>query len=247
MKILVTAGGTIAPIDRVRFISNAFTGKTGAGIAFAAFARGHKVTLLTSHPETALDDAEKFSANPNWELKTYRTVDDLLGEMRDHLLRGSFDAVIHSAAVSDYRSAGVYALADGVKLEPERDAVCSTGPVRFIDRSSGKVKSDEPELWLRLVRAPKLIDLIRTEWNFRGLVVKFKLEVGVADPGLLEIAERSRLQSNADLMVANTLEHLSEWAYIGPQDGRYERVVRQDLPARLIEMVERLGRGRTHG
>ena len=53
MKLLVTAGNTLVPIDSVRGITNVFTGRTGAGIALHAYRRGHHVTLLTSHPETA--------------------------------------------------------------------------------------------------------------------------------------------------------------------------------------------------
>ncbi len=108
------------------------------------------------------------------------------------------------------------------------------------------MKSDEPELWLRLVRAPKLIDLVRADWNFRGLLVKFKLEVGVEDARLLEIAERSRVHSAADLMVANTLEGAGSHAFLGPQGGAYQRVGRGDLAARLLDALETLHRERVH-
>src|SRR5262245_39656429 len=69
MRWLVTAGGTLVPIDRVRAISNGFTGRTGAAIAAEAQRRGHRVTLLTSHPETA----PAFAG----ELRPYSTFDDL--------------------------------------------------------------------------------------------------------------------------------------------------------------------------
>ena len=51
-----------------------------------------------------------------------------------------------------------------------------------------------PELWLRLVRAPKLVDKIRRDWNFRGTLVKFKLEVGISAEQLQEIAEKAKLE-----------------------------------------------------
>jgi hypothetical protein len=51
VKILVTAGNTQTDIDRVRCITNVFSGRTGAQIAAEAFERGHAVSLLTSHPE----------------------------------------------------------------------------------------------------------------------------------------------------------------------------------------------------
>jgi len=97
------------------------------------------------------------------------------------------------------------------------------------------------------VRAPKLIDRIRADWGFRGVLVKFKLEVGVEEAQLLDIAERSRRHSDADLMAANTLEGSREWALLGPVDGKYERVSRAQLPARLVELVEACHRERRHG
>src|SRR5262249_3805242 len=104
-----------------------------------------------------------------------------------------------------------------------------------------------PELWLRLVRTPKLVDLVRSAWGFRGVLVKFKLEVGVSDERLLEIAERSRRHSAADLMAANTLEGASTLAYLGPLEGRDHGVARRELADRLLDAAERLHQERTHG
>jgi phosphopantothenoylcysteine synthetase/decarboxylase len=112
--------------------------------------------------------------------------------------------------------------------------------------AAGKVKSDAAELWLRLERTPKLVDRVRRDWGFAGILVKFKLEVGVSEQRLLEIAERSRVHSAADLMVANTLEGAASWAYLGPLAGKYERLGRRDLAARLLDAVEALHRERSH-
>src|SRR5581483_4470898 len=103
---------------------------------------------------------------------------------------------------------------------------------------------DTPELWLRLVRAPKLVDSVRRDWGFRGVLVKFKLEVGVSQDVLLDVAERSRRQSEADLMVANTLDGAAAWALLGPVGGRYERVSRRQLADRLLDAITELGGGR---
>jgi phosphopantothenate---cysteine ligase (CTP) len=229
MKLLVTAGNTLTPIDQVRGITNVFTGRTGAQIAAAARVRGHAVTLLTSHPET-LADAGGVTVEP---FKTFEELAALL----ERSIRGGFDAIVHCAAVSDYRPAGVYAPAGETRFDPE--ALAWQGePPRLADRAAGKVKSDEPELWLRLVRTPKLIDRFRRDWNFCGVLVKFKLEVGVGDAELLAIAERSRRQSAADLMVANTLEGAAEYAFLGPLAGGYERVERPELAGRLLDAIE---------
>ena len=110
MNILVTAGNTQVAIDRVRCITNIFSGRTGTQIALHCHAHGHAVTLLTSRPEAVAQlratetlPAERFTLHP------YRTFDELQGRMEEVVRHGGMDAVIHCAAVSDYRVAGVYA------------------------------------------------------------------------------------------------------------------------------------------
>jgi phosphopantothenate---cysteine ligase (CTP) len=242
MHLLVTAGNTQVPIDRVRCITNIFTGRTGASIAVEAYRRGHSVHLETSNPDAVTAVAgTAIPDSPRWLCVPYRTFADLQEHLSEFLLGARWDAVIHSAAVSDYRTAGIFAPARGTHFQAEH-ATWHGDPPALIDRAAGKVKSDEPELWLRLVRTPKLVDLIRREWGFRGILVKFKLEVGASESDLLAIAERSRRQSDADLMVANTLEGAAEWAYLGSAVG-YERVARDALPARLLDAIEGLRHG----
>src|SRR5262249_14764229 len=140
MRILVTAGNTQVQIDRVRSITNIFTGRTGARIALEAHGQNHAVTLLTSHPEVVPELAgDRPPTVDRWVMRNYRTYEELEHLMEGEIRPGEYDAVVHCAAVSDYRSAGVY-----------RWEVGSAEPT-LLDRSIGKIKSDEPELWLRLV------------------------------------------------------------------------------------------------
>jgi phosphopantothenoylcysteine synthetase/decarboxylase len=235
MKILIAAGNTLVPIDRVRCITNVFSGRTGASIARRAWERGHAVTLLTSHPEVV-----EIAPPERWAVHRYSAFSDLQELLRTHLTAMDYDAVIQCAAVSDYLAGGVYAAAAGTHFRPDegRWHGAEGAAPALVDRAAGKVKSEEPELWLRLVRAPKLIDCIRRDWGFRGLLVKFKLEVGLSDAQLLAVAEPSRRHSDADLMVANTLESASEWAWLGPLEGQYQRVPRRDLAERLLIALE---------
>jgi phosphopantothenate-cysteine ligase/phosphopantothenoylcysteine decarboxylase/phosphopantothenate--cysteine ligase len=224
MKILVTTGNTQVPIDRVRCISNIFSGRTGARIATRAFERGHSVVLLASHPEVVQSIASSRPREaPAWRLRPYRTVDDLDAAMAEEFRGGNYDAVIHSAAVSDYRVAGVFA--DRESQEP---------------LSSGKLKSNHPELWLKLTPTHKIVDRIRRDWGFAGVLVKFKLESGVSEDELLAIAERAREHSAADLMVANTEEGMREWAFVGAGHGGYRKVPRAELADSLLELLEEL-------
>ena len=78
MKLLVTAGNTQTPIDRVRCITNIFSGRTGAAIAVAAHDRGHDVTLCTSHPEVIeAIPANRSRSATDWRVEKYRTFEDL--------------------------------------------------------------------------------------------------------------------------------------------------------------------------
>lgn len=241
MNFFVTAGNTQSLIDRVRCVTNIFSGRTGAGVARTAWGRGHTVTLATSHPEVLTE----FGVNPaapgeRFTVLPYRTFDDLAALMQTHLRGGAFDVVCHSAAVSDYLPAGTFTPDPGTffnartgQWEGHHGA-----PAALTEQKAGKIKSTEPELWLRLVRAPKLVDRVRQPWGFAGVLVKFKLEVGLSEPELLAVAEASRQQSAADLMVANTLDGAPHWALVGPVNGRYERVTRRELPDRLLLAIE---------
>lgn len=234
MRILVTAGNTQSPIDQVRCITNIFTGRTGTWIAVAAFRRGHEVTLLTSHPEVVPQVGDPPpSPGTRWQVHAYRTFEELHELLRRGLERlewGKYDAVIHCAAVSDFVVHGVYA-----RMQPEKPARLGD---YLADVNQPKVSSAHQEIWLRLVPTPKLVDQMRSPWGFPGVLVKFKLEAGVSEDRLLEIAEQSRRHSDADVMVANTLEGMHDWAYVGPFDGRYERVERASLASRLLDAVE---------
>ncbi|HEY2909689.1 MAG TPA: phosphopantothenoylcysteine decarboxylase, partial [Gemmataceae bacterium] len=218
------------------------SGRTGAAIALAAWTRGHTVTLATSHPEALHDfDVDPRQPVERWSLLPYRTFDDLAAILQAQLRGAGFDAVCHSAAVSDYLPAGAFSPKPGTVFNARNNEwEGRSGPPAFLEQKAGKIKSQEPELWLRLVRAPKLIDRFRTPWGFEGILVKFKLEVGLGDDELLQVAEDSRNQSAADLIVANTLEGAKHWAYLGPLGDGYERVTRAELPERLVSAIEEL-------
>ena len=98
MRIVVTAGPTIEPIDAVRFISNFSSGRTGYAVAAAAAGRGHEVTLISGpvrlHPPAGV-----------------RTVEVAATAEMERALREEFpaaDALVMAAAVCDYRPRRVF-------------------------------------------------------------------------------------------------------------------------------------------
>jgi phosphopantothenate-cysteine ligase/phosphopantothenoylcysteine decarboxylase/phosphopantothenate--cysteine ligase len=232
MKILVTAGATMVMIDKVRAITNIFKGRTGNAIALEAVKRGHKVTLLTSNPLPTSPVAQDIVT------VQYKTYDQLAENMLAEIASDAhYDAIIHSAAVSDYRVEGTYQYT--WNYDPPFEPV----------ESSKKISSTEKELYLKLVPTEKLIDKIRDPWGFKGKLVKFKLQVGITDDELTKIAIKSMLHSRADMVVANCLEWSKEKAFIIYNDpessdaDRYsdhvvESVKRDELPSRLLRALE---------
>ena len=69
----------------------------------------------------------------------------------------------------------------------------------------------------------KIVDLFRTEWHHRGLLIKFKLEVGLTEDELKRVGEASRVASDADYLVANTLDMVTGAQL--PASGGWQRGV----------------------
>ncbi|MCP4666232.1 MAG: bifunctional phosphopantothenoylcysteine decarboxylase/phosphopantothenate--cysteine ligase CoaBC [Deltaproteobacteria bacterium] len=93
LKILVTAGPTVEPLDPVRYITNRSSGKMGYALARAAVRRGAEVVLV-SGPTTLTPPAGVQFCN----VKSAR-------DMMDAVLknRPGCHIIIKAAAVSDYR------------------------------------------------------------------------------------------------------------------------------------------------
>jgi len=231
MRALVTAGGTREPIDRVRDWGNRFTGGTGLAIARAVAARGGDVDLVTSNADHAEAlEAEGGPVHPH----RFTTHAELVAAIDRLMAGGRYDAVFMTAAVGDYLPSGAYRV---VSRRREGD---NGREVWEVENAGGdKVSSTHDELAVVARRAEKIIDLFRSRWAFTGMLFKFKLEAGVDEQRLREIARASRAASGADVIVANTLEMLSgddagAWV-IG--DESEERVPRGELASRLAELA----------
>lgn len=92
-KVLVTAGGTEAPLDPVRVLTNRSSGKMGIAIAEALVDRGAEVTLIHGHVSQELPVG----------VKAVQAVTNqaMAGALEERF--STADAVIMAAAVSDYK------------------------------------------------------------------------------------------------------------------------------------------------
>ena len=153
-KILVTAGGTIEPIDPVRFICNRSSGKMGFEIAKAAKNHGAEVILIAGN--TTVD------APANLKFIKVETAEQMREEVIEEF--DSVDAVIMSAAVSDYRVKNI---------------------------APQKIKKDNDTLTLELVKNPDILkELGRRKKN--QLLVGFAAETqNVIDYAKNKIVEKN--------------------------------------------------------
>jgi phosphopantothenoylcysteine decarboxylase/phosphopantothenate--cysteine ligase len=97
VRVLVTAGPTVEPIDPVREVTNRSSGKMGFALARVARRLGAQVTLVSG--PVALDDP--------WFVNTVRvrTAIEMHRAVLDHVK--GMDVVLKAAAVADFRPKGV--------------------------------------------------------------------------------------------------------------------------------------------
>ncbi|NQT28574.1 MAG: hypothetical protein HQ570_03145 [Candidatus Omnitrophica bacterium] len=178
MKVLITAGATWVKIDDIRVITNRFTGKTGLYLAKALKKKGHKVTLM-ANPH-CLGEAIPLGAGPIKSLKIHRYhyFEDFKKLISKLLKAECYDAIIHMAAISDYRVKKPY---------------------------PGKVSSGKKSLTLNLEPTEKIIKLIGRLAS-KSLLIQFKLES--KQRGIVNKAYKSLRENKSNFVIANALEDL---------------------------------------
>lgn len=97
-KILITAGPVWVRIDKLRIITNIFSGRLGLLIAQTAYQNGANVTLLLG-PGRIL---ENIKNKKRFNILRFRYYEELLKLVKDEIKTKKYNVVIKSAAVADY-------------------------------------------------------------------------------------------------------------------------------------------------
>jgi phosphopantothenate-cysteine ligase len=236
MRVVVTGGGTIAPIDDVRQITNASTGRFSALITEACLRRGAEVWHIHAHSALL-----PFRRSAQFDLATV----DPTGEV-DRLLRlrakwRSVRDRLHlvplaSGTVADYRSTlKNVLLRESIDVAFLAMAVTDFEP----DTREGKIDSGVGPIALLCQPTPKVIREVR-DWAPDIYLVGFKLLSGVSEEELAAAALAANQANRADLTVAN------DWSTV--QRGRHtihlvrpgfpvESYSGEDAAERLVERV----------
>ena len=211
MNIVITAGGTEEPIDSVRKITNMSTGKLGAIIAEEFLNEWDKENWQDlSNDNMIYYICNKKSVIPQYpaHMKNHITIiettdtDSVQNAIQDIPLKENISMFIHSMAISDYCVQGAY------KQEIYGDAFPTISNMIPIDTSS-KMKSDNDEIFLKLVKTPKIIDGIKNIFQNASLI-SFKLMNDVTEEELIQTARNQVKRTKSDVVIANDLKIIKE-------------------------------------
>lgn len=206
MNVVVTGGGTAAPIDDVRSIANVSTGRFSAAISEACLRRGAAVAHVHAPsaqlpflraagydldaPDPAAESARLDALRREWQSVRDRLrllplrrggVADYAEVLRRALTDRPVDVAFLAMAVSDF--------------EPE--------PV------AGKIDSGTTSLVIHARPTAKVIRSVR-DWSPGVYLVGFKLLSRAEPAELVRAAEAACRTNRADLTVANDLQTLRE-------------------------------------
>ena len=206
MNVLVTGGGTVAPIDDVRVLTNSSSGRFSSAISEACLRRGatvrhvHTPTALLPYQRSARFDLDLNNAETEHE---HARLDARRREwlsVRDRLRLVS----LKRGTVSEYAKALETILRDGtVDVAFLAMAVSDYEPLPV----AGKIASGSASLTLRCKQTPKVIRSVR-DWAPSVYLVGFKLLSGAEPDELIRRAAEACRTNRADLTLANDLSTL---------------------------------------
>lgn len=215
-NIVITAGPTREKLDEVMEITNFSSGALGATIATDF------ITNKADSIEKIYYLSDKQARKPQIESDKIEYVpvhstDDLLKAIRFILTKYRIDAVIHSAAVGDYKGRycttapmlaeelAQFAFQNHLSIEELQQGILSIlrNPQMKVS-SEHKISSYEPDLMFTLDLTPKVIKEIKPLAPEADLI-GFKLLHGVPHEELIDVAAKSRVTNQAKYIIANDL------------------------------------------
>ncbi|MGM0148349.1 phosphopantothenate--cysteine ligase [Enterococcus sp. AZ162] len=236
MKVLITAGGTSERIDQVRSITNHSTGRLGQAIAEVFLAHETvRIDYVTTH------SAVKPTASEHLKIHLIESTQDLLTTLERLMQENTYDAIIHSMAVSDFTPA--FSLSEQQFAERlSKEALTPDSlPSWFAETErtaskEAKISSDTDYLFLTLKKTPKIIRSLR-QWQPNAVIVGFKLLVDVSKEHLLEVAKNSLITNQTDYILANDLTQVSETQHHGYLLSKNGEVIEADTKQEIAKCI----------
>jgi phosphopantothenate-cysteine ligase len=238
MNVVVTGGGTVAPIDDVRQIANVSTGRFSARITEACLERGANVWHIHA-PSAQLP----FLRSAVYDLATtdptaeHARLERLQSQWHAHGPRLHLVPLEHGT-VAEYAAH----LERVLRSQPIDIAFLAMAVSDFEpDALAGKLDSGVETLVIHGRRTPKVIQSVR-DWSPGVYLVGFKLLSRARPADLIREAQAACRVNRADLTVANDLQTIRAGAHtihlvrpghptetIGPGQEPAERLVERTM------------------
>ena len=239
-KVVITAGGTQEPIDKVRSITNKSTGKLGATIANKFLELDENLEIIYIHGKNSKPvDCNYFNKERVRNIEIV-TTEDLEKEVTEILTNEQIDIFVHTMAVADYSVERVVNFEELENIlmdefsnilhkndnstlfnlfkskDPEIDFhdFFLTAVVNSTVETNSKMSSSNNKNAIILHKTKKIISLIKKLSPYTFLV-GFKLLNAVTENDLFEAGFNLLRENRCNLVFANDLSHIKS----GNHDG----------------------------
>ncbi len=218
MNCIVTAGPTYEPLDEVRRLTNASTGRLGTELANFLTSRGHRVTLLIGEQATWSGERRASRIEP------FSTTADLRARLQA-MASAEVDAVFHAAAVSDFRFGKVCQRA---------------GEGQWAEVTARKIPTRIGSLWVELQPTEKIILALR-DWFACACLVGWKYERDGNRPEAVTKAVRQIQESRTHACVVNGPAYGDGFGIVAPDGSCVHLETMEALLPALEGLVQSAG------
>lgn len=226
-NILITGGPTIEPIDEIMKITNFSTGSLAVNLTRNFLDNGYSVTLVVNN----IVNTDTIDGRAELSIKRVETTDEMMDTIKECSGKKSYNAVMHTSAVGDYKSDFTFLMEDMAKeiyeavvshkVNSEEDILSiMENPGCKLDDSS-KISSYQKNLTVKLGLTPKIISHLRS-WFPETLLVGCKLLDNVSQEELFEVAQALCKKNDMNYIMANDLAELgkgNKTRYIVDENG----------------------------
>ncbi len=207
-KILITGGPTNEPIDEVMKITNMSTGGMAVNLGRLFRSAGYEVILVLNNSVRAIEEE-------NLRIVRVETTEEMMDAIEHEAQADDIDAVIHAAAVGDYKADFSFLMEDmAVEIFGQIDKIKSPDDILAIMKSPNcklnsdtKISSYQENLTIKLTLTPKIIGKLRF-WFPKSLLIGFKLLEDVEKGELFDVATALCNKNGMDYIMANDLADL---------------------------------------
>ena len=223
-NIIITGGPTNEYIDEVMKITNMSTGSLSTALAQYFLKAGYRVFAIFNH-SVSTEKIESLMGQQGIDQDAFRyygveTTEDMINaflQVKTDMDCAGFacDAIIHAAAVGDYKGEFSFLLEDLAQelFEVKDQAKSPEDFLKIMENPKCKLNDDtkissyQKNLTAKLTLTPKVIANLR-EWFPDSLLIGCKLLEGVSKDELYSVATRLAAKNRMDYILANDLADL---------------------------------------